>query len=96
VDPPARDRLNAVPDHGRIRATLTAEGPSEEPEFADPSWGPAWTAARDYLHLLRTAPDRIRAALVLHGGVREPGEGVPAPGADGPPERGADGRTLNT
>ncbi|MGI5355211.1 CGNR zinc finger domain-containing protein [Streptomyces sp. CA-252508] len=69
-DRPARDRLNAVLDHGRIRATLTAEGPGEEPEFADPSWGPAWTAARDYLDLLRTAPDRIRAcaheACVLH------------------------------
>ncbi|ORT61752.1 hypothetical protein BKD26_01615 [Streptomyces sp. CB03238] len=57
-------------DHGRIRATLTPEGPGEEPEFADPARGPAWVAARDYLHLLRTAPDRIRAcaheACVLH------------------------------
>ncbi|MYV67193.1 hypothetical protein GT043_14890, partial [Streptomyces sp. SID2131] len=56
--------------HGRIRATLTAEGPGEEAEFADPAWGPAWTAARDYLDLLRTAPDRIRAcaheACILH------------------------------
>ncbi|OKK07840.1 hypothetical protein AMK26_01885 [Streptomyces sp. CB03234] len=69
-DRSATTRLNAVLDHGRIRATLTPEGPGEEPEFADPAWGPAWTAARDYLHLLRTAPDRIRAcaheACVLH------------------------------
>ncbi|GAA4919806.1 CGNR zinc finger domain-containing protein [Streptomyces coeruleoprunus] len=69
-DPRAGALLNDVLGHGRIRATLTAEGPGEEPEFADPSWGPAWTAARDYLDLLRRAPDRIRAcaheACVLH------------------------------
>ncbi|WP_329117330.1 CGNR zinc finger domain-containing protein [Streptomyces sp. NBC_01465] len=57
----AAARLNAVLDHGRIRATLTAEGPGERPEFEDPSWGAAWTAARDYLDLLRAAPDRIRS-----------------------------------
>ncbi|MET9672757.1 CGNR zinc finger domain-containing protein [Streptomyces sp. NPDC006482] len=69
-DPAATARVDAVLDHGRIRATLTAEGPGEEAEFADPAWGPGWTAARDYLHLLRTAPDRIRAcaheACILH------------------------------
>ncbi|MGA5216378.1 CGNR zinc finger domain-containing protein [Streptomyces cinereoruber] len=69
-DPAATVRVDAVLGHGRIRATLTAEGPGEEPEFADPAWGPGWTAARDYLDLLRTAPDRIRAcaheACILH------------------------------
>ncbi|MFJ2193921.1 CGNR zinc finger domain-containing protein [Kitasatospora sp. NPDC087861] len=64
------ERVNAVLDHGRIRATLTVEGPGEETEFEDPSWGAAWTAARDYLDLLRTAPDRIRKcaneACILH------------------------------
>ncbi|MFG2826416.1 CGNR zinc finger domain-containing protein [Streptomyces sp. NPDC048434] len=64
------ERVNAVLDHGRIRATLTAEGPGEEAEFEDPSWGAAWTAARDYLDLLRAAPDRIRRcahdACILH------------------------------
>ncbi|MEW1902866.1 MULTISPECIES: CGNR zinc finger domain-containing protein [unclassified Streptomyces] len=69
-DPAATARVDAVLGHGRIRATLTAEGPGEEPEFADPAWGPGWTAARDHLDLLRTAPDRIRAcaheACVLH------------------------------
>ncbi|MDG9716823.1 CGNR zinc finger domain-containing protein [Streptomyces sp. DH24] len=63
-------RVDAVLTHGRIRATLTAEGPGELPEFADASWGPAWLAARNYLELLATAPDRIRAcaheACVLH------------------------------
>ncbi|MFF1481936.1 CGNR zinc finger domain-containing protein [Streptomyces sp. NPDC058301] len=62
--------LDAILEHGRIRATLSAEGPGERAEFADPAWGPAWTAARDYLDLLRTAPDRIRAcahdACTLH------------------------------
>ncbi|MFJ2933849.1 CGNR zinc finger domain-containing protein [Streptomyces sp. NPDC087219] len=69
-DPAATARVDAVLGHGRIRATLTAEGPGERPEFADPAWGPGWTAARDYLDLLRTAPDRIRAcaheACILH------------------------------
>lgn len=64
-------RVNEVLAHGRIRATLSAEGqPGEEPEFKDPAWGPAWLAARDYLTLLATAPDRIRPcaheACVLH------------------------------
>ncbi|MDQ0952473.1 putative RNA-binding Zn ribbon-like protein [Streptomyces phaeochromogenes] len=63
-------RVDAVLAHGRIRATLTTEGPGEEAEFRDPPWGPAWLAARDYLELLNTAPDRIRRcaheACVLH------------------------------
>ncbi|MFG2605800.1 CGNR zinc finger domain-containing protein [Streptomyces sp. NPDC048514] len=62
--------VDAVLEHGRIRARLTADGPAEEPEFADPSWGPAWLAARDYLALLGRAPERIRACAgggcVLH------------------------------
>ncbi|WP_432116094.1 CGNR zinc finger domain-containing protein [Streptomyces sp. S1] len=69
-DPDAAARVDAVLGHGRIRATLTAEGPGEEAEFADPAWGPGWTAARAHLDLLRTAPDRIRAcaheACILH------------------------------
>ncbi|WP_338931745.1 CGNR zinc finger domain-containing protein [Streptomyces netropsis] len=69
-DPAGIERVDAVLEHGRIRATLTAEGPGEEPEFEDPTWGAAWTAARDYLDLLRAAPDRIRRcaheACILH------------------------------
>ncbi|MGW7137851.1 CGNR zinc finger domain-containing protein [Streptomyces xanthophaeus] len=60
ADPTARSLVDAVLEHGRIRATLTAEGPGERAEFADPAWGPAWTAARNYLDLLDSAPDRIR------------------------------------
>ncbi|MBL1080662.1 CGNR zinc finger domain-containing protein [Streptomyces actinomycinicus] len=52
--------VDAVLAHGRIRARLTATGPAEEAEFADPAWGPAWLAARDYLELLTRAPERIR------------------------------------
>ncbi|MER7492408.1 CGNR zinc finger domain-containing protein [Streptomyces pharetrae] len=63
-------RVDAVLAHGRIRATLTEAGPGEEAEFADASWGPGWLAARNYLELLATAPDRIRPcaheACVLH------------------------------
>ncbi|MCP3817747.1 CGNR zinc finger domain-containing protein [Streptomyces sp. A3M-1-3] len=69
-DPAGPARVDAVLGHGRIRATLTTAGPGEQPEFEDVSWGAAWTAARDYLDLLRTAPDRIRAcaheACILH------------------------------
>ncbi|MFC7305507.1 CGNR zinc finger domain-containing protein [Streptomyces monticola] len=68
--PEALRRLDAVLDHGRIRAVLDAEGPGERPEFTDPAWGPGWLAARDYLTLLTKAPDRIRAcaheACTLH------------------------------
>ncbi|MCX4667190.1 CGNR zinc finger domain-containing protein [Streptomyces sp. NBC_01381] len=63
-------RVNKVLVHGRIRATLSEQGPGEEPEFKDASWGAAWLAARDYLGLLAAAPDRIRRcaheACVLH------------------------------
>ncbi|GHD43107.1 hypothetical protein GCM10010317_015230 [Streptomyces mirabilis] len=66
----AAARIDAVLAHGRVRLTLTDQGPGEEAEFADPSWGPAWLAARDYLGLLTTAPDRIRRcahdACILH------------------------------
>lgn len=62
--------VDAVLAHGRIRARLTAEGAAEEPEFSDPSWGPAWLAARNYLELLAEGPDRIRTcaheACILH------------------------------
>ncbi|MDN3022864.1 CGNR zinc finger domain-containing protein [Streptomyces sp. S.PB5] len=70
VDEKITEGVDAVLGHGRIRATLTPEGPGEVPEFEDPAWGPAWLAARNYLELLTTAPDRIRGcaheACVLH------------------------------
>lgn len=70
ADEGARALVDAVLEHGRIRATLTAEGPGERAEFTDPAWGPAWIAARDYLELLASAPDRIHKCAsetcVLH------------------------------
>jgi predicted RNA-binding Zn ribbon-like protein len=70
ADDGARALVDAVLEHGRIRPTLTAEGPGERPDFEDPAWGPAWTAARNYLELLGSTPDRIRkcasSACVLH------------------------------
>ncbi|MFE9930816.1 CGNR zinc finger domain-containing protein [Streptomyces sp. NPDC005533] len=70
ADESARTLIDAVLEHGRIRATLTAEGPGERTEFEDPTWGPAWTAARDYLELLAGTPGRIRrcasGTCVLH------------------------------
>ncbi|CAJ1579592.1 CGNR zinc finger domain-containing protein [[Mycobacterium] wendilense] len=56
----ARDGVNDVLDHGRIRRMLTAEGPVDVPEVADPAWLPAWMAADNLLHLMATAPERIR------------------------------------
>ncbi|MCC5480283.1 CGNR zinc finger domain-containing protein [Streptomyces sp. NPDC059680] len=62
--------VDAVLAHGRIRARLTPEGPAEEPEFTDPSWAPAWRAARNYLELITRAPERIRTcsggSCILH------------------------------
>ncbi|OXY89927.1 CGNR zinc finger domain-containing protein [Streptomyces diastatochromogenes] len=62
--------VDAVLAHGRIRPRLTERGAAEEPEFADPAWGPAWLAARNYLELLAQAPDRIRGcaheSCILH------------------------------
>jgi predicted RNA-binding Zn ribbon-like protein len=62
--------VDAVLEHGRVRVALTPQGPVERPELSDPDWGPAWLAARNYLELLATAPDRIRScahdACVLH------------------------------
>ncbi|MFF4354284.1 CGNR zinc finger domain-containing protein [Streptomyces sp. NPDC001530] len=66
----AADRVDAVLAHGRVRMTLTTQGPGESAEFSDPSWGPAWLAARNYLELLGAAPDRIRhcahGSCILH------------------------------
>ncbi|MEU9173207.1 CGNR zinc finger domain-containing protein [Streptomyces sp. NPDC048420] len=62
--------VDAVLGHGRVRISLTPQGPVELPELSDPVWGPAWLAARNYLELLTTAPDRIRScaheSCVLH------------------------------
>ncbi|MFD3545452.1 CGNR zinc finger domain-containing protein [Streptomyces sp. NPDC058655] len=70
ADRSARALVDAVLEHGRIRPTLTDRGPAERTEFDDPTWGPAWTAARNYLELLDSAPDRIRGcasgSCVLH------------------------------
>lgn len=64
------ERIDAVLAHGRIRLTLTPQGPGERAEFEDPAWGPGWLAARNYLELLGTSPDRIRRCAhetcVLH------------------------------
>jgi predicted RNA-binding Zn ribbon-like protein len=62
--------VDAVLEYGRVRVALTPQGPVERAELSDPDWGPAWLAARNYLELLDTAPDRIRScahdACVLH------------------------------
>ncbi|MFD5591086.1 CGNR zinc finger domain-containing protein [Streptomyces griseorubiginosus] len=62
--------VDAVLAHGRVRVSLTPQGPVELPELSDPAWAPAWLAARNYLELLDTAPDRIRScaheSCVLH------------------------------
>lgn len=54
------DELNAVLAHGRIRRTLTPQGPASTPEVGAPAWLPGWLAADNLLHLLASTPDRIR------------------------------------
>ncbi|WP_040810324.1 CGNR zinc finger domain-containing protein [Nocardia concava] len=54
------DDLNAVLAHGRIRRTLTPEGPASLPDVGEPAWLPGWLAADNLLHLLASTPDRIR------------------------------------
>lgn len=62
ADPRSADataELNAVLARGSVRRVLGEQGPGTVVDLDDPSWGPAWAAADDYLDLLR-APDRIR------------------------------------
>jgi hypothetical protein len=54
-----RTPLNAVLAWGSYIPVLTADGPGEL-VAVDPGRRPAWDAARDYLRLLTTAPERIR------------------------------------
>lgn len=57
----ARDAVNAVLAHGRVRSRLREGGPEDVVEVADPSWRAAWVAVDDYLRLLRAGPERVRA-----------------------------------
>lgn len=57
--PAAVAELNEVLARGSVRRLLGEQGPDTAVDLDDPSWGPAWVAAADYLDLLR-APDRIR------------------------------------
>ncbi|WP_280381774.1 CGNR zinc finger domain-containing protein [Nocardia wallacei] len=54
------EELNRVLDHGRIRRTLTAEGPADRADVPKPEWLPAWLAADNLLHLLAETPGRIK------------------------------------
>ncbi|OLT28323.1 hypothetical protein BJF83_15660 [Nocardiopsis sp. CNR-923] len=69
ADAGATARLNEVLDHGAVRRALRGGTPTVTVRFDDPSWGPAWIAATDYLDLL-ASPDRVRGcanpACVLH------------------------------
>ncbi|WP_424213753.1 CGNR zinc finger domain-containing protein [Streptomyces sp. BI20] len=70
ADAEALALVDAVLEHGRLRPTIGPEGPGERTDFEDPTWGPAWLAAHDWLRLMSTAPDRIRGcaseSCVLH------------------------------
>ncbi|WP_431869221.1 CGNR zinc finger domain-containing protein [Nocardiopsis eucommiae] len=68
-DTHATSDLNAVLAHGRVIRNLSEGHAASTVEFDAPAWGPAWTAAADFLDL-RARPDRIRGcanpACVLH------------------------------
>ncbi len=57
----ARDRLNAVLGHGRLRLSLGPPmSPQQTLDVDEPAWRPAVMAAANLLELLAEAPDRIR------------------------------------
>ncbi|WKG01098.1 CGNR zinc finger domain-containing protein [Mycolicibacterium sp. HK-90] len=60
------DGVNEVLEHGRIRRLLTATGPTEAVEVAQPQWLAGWLAAADLLRLLAEAPDRIKQCAHPH------------------------------
>ncbi|WP_460726256.1 CGNR zinc finger domain-containing protein [Nocardia heshunensis] len=60
------DDLNKVLSHGRIRRALTPDGPADMPEVANPAQLPGWLAADNLLHLLASAPDRIKQCAHPH------------------------------
>ncbi|MVU76891.1 hypothetical protein GPX89_06485 [Nocardia sp. ET3-3] len=60
VEGDTADELNAVLAQGRIRRTLTLDGPASLPEVSDPAQLPGWLAADNLLHLLASTPDRIK------------------------------------
>ncbi|MEU7000393.1 CGNR zinc finger domain-containing protein [Nonomuraea sp. NPDC046570] len=68
--PTGRANLNAVLEHGSVRLTLTAEGPTQTVEIDSAAWYPAWAAAENYLRLLADRPERLRPcanpACILH------------------------------
>lgn len=66
LQPGSVDELNEVLERGRIKRTLTASGPAEAAEVAQPEWLAAWLAADDLLRLLGEAPDRIKQCAHPH------------------------------
>lgn len=70
ASPDGAAALNDVLGRGRIHLALVDGAPVERVEVDEPAWLPGWLAARDYLDLLRRAPDRVRPcanpACVLH------------------------------
>ncbi|ONM47785.1 CGNR zinc finger domain-containing protein [Nocardia donostiensis] len=62
----AKEGINEVLGHGRLRRSLTDDGPTTTPDIADPAWLPAWLAADNLLHLLAEAPHRIRQCAHPH------------------------------
>ncbi|CAM5684171.1 hypothetical protein SAVIM338S_07428 [Streptomyces avidinii] len=66
----ALDAFNRLLDAGRPRRLLTAAGPVERLETADPAGLLGYLVAADYLRLLAGAPDRVRACANPSCGLR--------------------------
>jgi predicted RNA-binding Zn ribbon-like protein len=68
-DLPARQALNAVLAHGRVREALGPDGPDRTVEVDEERWRVPWLAARNLLELL-AAPERLRTCAhpdcILH------------------------------
>lgn len=68
--PAALDAFNRLLEAGRTRRLLTAVGPVERLESADPAGLLGHLAAADYLRLLTAAPDRVRTCANPSCGLR--------------------------
>ncbi|MEW2068934.1 CGNR zinc finger domain-containing protein [Streptomyces sp. NPDC007346] len=61
--------FNRILAPGRIRRTLTPDGPAEYVEVDEPQHRLGWLAGTDYLRLLTEDPDRIRPCATLGCGL---------------------------
>lgn len=60
--PQTEENLNAILAHGAERPVLRA-GSVQTERTADRGWDAAWSAARAFVHVVSTQPDRVRQCM---------------------------------